>query len=181
MWLVDEHDQKVAPNTLGQLVVRGPTVMRGYWNKPQATAEKLKDGPIAGEKVLYTGDWGIIDTEGYFYFKGRMDEAFKFNGIKINPLEIEAQINQLRLVKESAVIAITLMNSDTQLIVCAAPMNPEITAPELEANIRKILLRAVHPSHIFMLPQLPKTNNGKIDKLTLQQMAAKLIRGKAVV
>ena len=62
MWIVDEDNQRVGPGITGQLVIRGATVMRGYWGKPEATARKLKPGPLPGEQVLYTGDYCQMDT-----------------------------------------------------------------------------------------------------------------------
>ncbi|TIN43784.1 MAG: long-chain fatty acid--CoA ligase, partial [Mesorhizobium sp.] len=64
MWIVDEDDRRVGPNVIGQLVIRGATVMKGYWGKPEATARKLKPGPLPGEQVLYTGDYCRMDEEG---------------------------------------------------------------------------------------------------------------------
>ncbi|HTJ85175.1 MAG TPA: AMP-binding protein, partial [Polyangiaceae bacterium] len=71
LWIVDENDQKVGPNVVGQLVIRGATVMRGYWEKPEETAKKLRPGPLPGEMVLYTGDYCRLDEEGYLYFVAR--------------------------------------------------------------------------------------------------------------
>ncbi len=85
LWLVDEEGNKVGPNTVGQLVIRGATVMRGYWEKPEATAKKLKPGPLPGEMVLYTGDYCRLDDEGYLYFVGRMDDIIKSRGEKVAP------------------------------------------------------------------------------------------------
>src|SRR3984893_11350198 len=73
----------------GQLVIRGATVMRGYWGKPEATARKLRAGPLPGEQVLYTGDYCRIDAEGYLYFIGRSDEIIKSRGEKVAPKEVE--------------------------------------------------------------------------------------------
>ncbi|HQF22815.1 MAG TPA: AMP-binding protein, partial [Polyangiaceae bacterium] len=80
MWIVDEQDRKVGPNEVGQLVIRGATVMRGYWEKPEQTAKKLRPGPLPGEYVLYTGDYCKMDEEGYLYFVGRMDDVIKSRG-----------------------------------------------------------------------------------------------------
>ena len=89
LWLVDEHDNRLPPGQVGQLVIRGATVMKGYWEKPDATNEKLRPGPF-GEKVLYTGDLCRLDEEGYLYFVGRMDDIIKTRGEKVAPKEVEA-------------------------------------------------------------------------------------------
>src|SRR5262249_30798334 len=74
LWIVDENDKKLGPNEVGQFVIRGVTVMKGYWEKPEATAKKLRPGPPLGEQVLYTGDLCRLDEDGYLYFVGRMDD-----------------------------------------------------------------------------------------------------------
>jgi acyl-CoA synthetase (AMP-forming)/AMP-acid ligase II len=63
IWLVDEHDNRLGPNQVGELVVRGATVMQGYWEKPEATARRLRPGPLPGEFVLYTGDYCRFDGD----------------------------------------------------------------------------------------------------------------------
>jgi acyl-CoA synthetase (AMP-forming)/AMP-acid ligase II len=74
LWVVDDQGRKLRPNQVGQLVIRGATVMRGYWDNPEATARRLKPGPLPGEQVLYTGDCCRLDEDGYLYVVGRMDD-----------------------------------------------------------------------------------------------------------
>lgn len=76
-YVVDEGGRRVGPGVVGELVVRGANVMRGYWGKPVETEERLKDGEIPGEKVLLTGDLFRADEEGFLYFVGRKDDIFK--------------------------------------------------------------------------------------------------------
>ncbi len=85
LWLVDEDGNKLGPNQVGQLVIRGATVMKGYWEKPEATARKIKPGPLPGETVLWTGDYCRLDDEGYLYFVARMDDIIKSRGEKVAP------------------------------------------------------------------------------------------------
>src|SRR5262249_5799029 len=106
LWIVDENDHKLGPGQVGQLVIRGATVMRGYWEKPEATAKKLRPGPLPGEMVLYTGDLCKLDEEGYLYFVGRMDDIIKSRGEKVAPKEVENVIANMRGVREVAVIGI---------------------------------------------------------------------------
>ena len=68
--------------------------MQGYWEKPEATAKKLKPGPLPGEQVLYTGDFCRLDEEGYLYFVGRMDDIIKSRGEKVAPKEVENALMQ---------------------------------------------------------------------------------------
>src|SRR6185436_1744576 len=106
LWIVDENDQKVGPGVVGQLVIRGATVMKGYWEKPEATDKRLKPGPIPGEQVLYTGDYCKLDEDGYLYFVGRMDDIIKSRGEKVAPKEVESVIVNIQGVKEVAVIGV---------------------------------------------------------------------------
>src|SRR4029078_11365691 len=104
LWIVDEDGHNVGPNTVGQLVIRGATVMRGYWEKPEQTARKLRPGPLPNEMVLYTGDYCRLDDEGYLYFVGRMDDIIKSRGEKGAPKEVENALVNVKGVKEAAVI-----------------------------------------------------------------------------
>ena len=106
MWIVDEDDRRVGHGVVGQLVIRGATVMRGYWGKPEATARKLKAGPLPGEQVLYTGDYCWVDAEGYLYFVGRGDEIIKSRGEKVAPKEVENVLMDIPGVREAAVIGV---------------------------------------------------------------------------
>src|SRR5262249_56644768 len=73
-YVVDGDGRRVGPGAVGELVVRGSNVMRGYWEAPEETARVLRPGPLPGEQVLYTGDLFRTDEEGLFYFVGRRDD-----------------------------------------------------------------------------------------------------------
>ncbi|MCZ7682876.1 MAG: AMP-binding protein [Sandaracinaceae bacterium] len=85
LWIVDREGRRVGPGEVGQLVIRGATVMRGYWEKPLETELKLRPGPLFGERVLYTGDLCRLDEDGYLYFVARMDDVIKSRGEKVPP------------------------------------------------------------------------------------------------
>lgn len=174
LWIVDEAGQKVGPNIVGQLVIRGATVMRGYWNKPEETSKKLKEGPIPGEKVLYTGDYALQDEDGYLYFKGRMDEVLKFKGMKVSPIEMESTLSRLENVREVAVLGI-LDNSDDLMLVICLSASSNISDENLKAQVREALPRSLHPSHILIMKKLPKNTNGKINKRILKVEMKKLL------
>jgi len=89
-YIVNHDGEKITtPGEIGELVVRGANVMKGYWNLPDETKKVLKPGPIPGEKVLYTGDLFKMDDEGYFYFVSRKDDMLKIAGTNVSPKEIE--------------------------------------------------------------------------------------------
>jgi acyl-CoA synthetase (AMP-forming)/AMP-acid ligase II len=172
IWIVDEAGNQLAPEQMGEIVIRGGTVMKGYWKKPEQTAKKLKDGPIPGEKVLHTGDYGIKDKDGYLYFKGRMDEVLKCRGMKVSPLEVEAFLMSIEGVKEAAIVGI---HDDVQDYVLHAFVAHEMTVANPVKHIvehcQQGLLPNQCPSNITLLKQLPKTTNGKVDKKSLRSTA----------
>ena len=79
-YVVSDDGTRAAPGETGELVIRGPHVMKGYWENPEATARALRDGPFPWEKVLYTGDLFRSDADGFLYFLGRKYDVIKSRG-----------------------------------------------------------------------------------------------------
>lgn len=102
-YVVDDDGRRLPPGQVGELVVRGAHIMRGYWGKPEATAARLRDGDIPGEKVLHTGDLFRADDDGYLYFVGRTDDVFKCKGEKVSPGEVERVLYELDARRHGAV------------------------------------------------------------------------------
>lgn len=168
LWLVDDQDRRLGPNQVGQIVVRGPTVMRGYWENPQATSERLRPGPEAGELVLYTGDLGRLDDDGYLYFVGRMDDMIKSGGEKVSPKEIETVLGAIPGVKEAAVIGVAdqFLGQAVKAFV-ALDEGATLSESAVLRACRNQLAGPMVPRSIAFVPSLPKSPNGKIDKLAL--------------
>lgn len=168
LWLVDENDQKLPFGRTGQLVIRGATVMKGYWEKPEETAKKLRPGPIPGEQVLYTGDLCRTDDEGYLYFVGRMDDIIKSRGEKVAPKEVEAAIYNIAGVKECAVVGVDdpiLGQAVKAFVVLEA--NVTMTDKQVIFECQQRLENFMVPKHVEFVPELPKTTTGKIKKTGL--------------
>lgn len=163
IWIADEFDQPVMPGEVGQLVVEGDTVMQGYWNKPEATKRKLKDGR------LFTGDYGYLDQDGYFYFKGRMDQSIKIRGQKVSASEIESIIGSFPEVMEVAVIARNSPVTIESEIHAYVSIKGKDQGSKLIEFCKKRLEAFKVPSHFHFLESLPKTDNGKIDKIKLSR------------
>src|SRR5690606_19127501 len=106
VWVVDEAGQRVRPGQVGKVVVRGATVMAGYWEKPVETAGRLRPGHIPSERWLWTGDWATVDAEGYLYFLGRSDDVIKSRGEKLAPREVEEAILDIPGVREVVVVGV---------------------------------------------------------------------------
>jgi amino acid adenylation domain-containing protein len=168
MWIVDEHGNRVGPGVVGQLVIRGATVMKGYWEKPEATAEKLRPGPIPGEQVFYTGDYCRMDEDGYLYFVGRMDDIIKSRGEKVPPKEVETALMNIAGVKEAAVIGVpdALLGEAVKAFV-VLESGTTLGEKDLQKLCRAALESYMVPKHIVTVPSLPKTDTGKIRKIGL--------------
>ncbi len=168
MWIIDEDGNKVSPNTVGQLVIRGATVMKGYWEKPEATAKKLKPGMIPGEQVLHTGDFCKMDDEGYLYFVGRMDDVIKSRGEKVAPKEVENVLMNIPGVREAAVVGVAddvLGQAVKAFIVLEEGVT--LTEKQIQKECQSRLENFMVPKHVAFVPGLPKTNTGKIKKTGL--------------
>jgi len=168
LWLVDENDRRLGPNEVGQLVIRGATVMRGYWEKPEATAKKLKAGPLPGELVLYTGDLCRLDEEGYLYFVGRMDDIIKSRGEKVAPKEVESALMNVKGVKEAAVIGVAdeILGQAVKAYV-VLEKGVTFTEKDLQKECQKRLENFMVPKFVVFVDDLPKTTTGKIKKTDL--------------
>ena len=168
VWVVDDQGNRVAPGVVGQLVVRGATVMKGYWEKPEATARKLKPGLLPDEKVLWTGDYCKMDEEGYVYFVGRMDDIIKSRGEKVAPKEVEIVLMSLPGIREAAVIGVPddlLGEAIKAFVVLEA--GAHFTAKEIQNYCQSKLENFKVPKVVEFMSELPKTDTGKIKKTGL--------------
>jgi amino acid adenylation domain-containing protein len=166
VYLVDENDQVIRePGVIGELVVRGANVMKGYWELPEETAKMLKPGRQPWEMVLYTGDLFKMDDEGYLYFVSRKDDIIKSRGEKVSPKEIEAILYDLDDVVEAAVVGVAdnVLGEAIKAYVVAKD-GSTITEKEILAHCRGNLEDFMIPQHIELVESLPKTSSGKITK-----------------
>jgi amino acid adenylation domain-containing protein len=169
LWLVDEADRRLGPDQVGQLVIRGATVMKGYWEKPEATAKKLRPGPLPGEQVLYTGDLCRLDDEGYLYFVGRMDDIIKSRGEKVAPKEVEAALVAIAGVCEAAVIGVpdeVLGQAVKAFVVLEPGVELDVRAIQRQCHAR--LENFMVPKHVEIVAELAKGPTGKIQKTHLK-------------
>ena len=168
LWIVDERDNRLGPNQVGQLVIRGATVMRGYWGKPEATARKLRPGPLPGEMVLYTGDYCRLDEEGYLYFVARMDDVIKSRGEKVAPKDVENAIVGIEGVREAAVIGVPdeVLGQAVKAFVLLE-RDARLTERDIVRECQKRLESFMVPKHVAIVTELPRTTTGKIRKTGL--------------
>ncbi len=168
-WVVDEHGQRLGPGHVGELVVRGAHVMRGYWEKPDLTALRLRPGPLPGEMVLYTGDYHRLDEEGYLYFVSRMDDIIKSRGEKVAPREVENAIAQIPGVREVAVIGVPdeILGQAVKAFVLPEP-GAELTEKAVRLECERRVESYMVPKHVVFVTSLPRTSGGKVKKTELK-------------
>jgi long-chain acyl-CoA synthetase len=171
VYIVDEDGHRVGPGVIGELVIRGANVMKGYWELPEETDRCLKPGPLPGEKVLYSGDLFRADEEGYLYFIGRKDDIIKTRGEKVSPREVEDVIYRLDGVAEVAVIAVPdpLLGSAIKAVLTLRA-DAQITAQDVLRHCSARLEDFMVPKHVEIRDSLPKTESGKISKRLIAEL-----------
>lgn len=152
-----ETGEEVKPGERGELVVRGPQVMKGYWNRPEETEQVLRDG------WLYTGDIGYMDERGYFYIVDRKKDVIIAGGYNIYPREVEEVLYEHPSVQEAAVIGVPdpYRGETVKAFVVLRP-GKECSEQELDAFMRERLAAYKVPRLYEFRSELPKTAVGKI-------------------
>jgi acyl-CoA synthetase (AMP-forming)/AMP-acid ligase II len=169
-WIMGGNGNRLGPSMVGELVVRGPNVMKGYWGDPDGTDEVLKPGILPGEKVLYTGDLFRTDEEGFLYFVGRKDDMIKTRGERVSPKEIENTIYELEGVDEVAVITLPDEILGRAIKAFIVPRNGyRLTERNVFSHCKIYLEEFAIPKYFEFRETLPKNPSGKIDKLLLKE------------
>ncbi|ACS83930.1 class I adenylate-forming enzyme family protein [Musicola paradisiaca] len=167
LWVVDEQGQRHTRNATGELVIRGATVMCGYWRNEEKTTEKLRPGLLPGEKVLYTGDLCRLDEQGLLYFVGRQDEMLKSCGEKVAPKEVETVLCRHPQVVQAAVFGVPHPIYGDEIVACVVTVG-DITEKALSRWSKTQMESHLVPHRFQLLDQLPLTPNGKINRLQLK-------------
>lgn len=176
LMLLDEDGHSVHRGEVGMLHVRGPHVMRGYWNQPNKSAEVLVQGFVPGESILKTGDLFRQDADGDLYFVARSDDMIKSRGEKVSPAEVEAAIYSHPAVREVLVAGVP----DALLgqAVCAF-VSLRDGATLSEHQVKRMCAERVEnfmvPKHVVFLAALPMTDNGKLSRRLVLDQYARLI------
>jgi long-chain acyl-CoA synthetase len=168
VYVVDPEGRPVPPGVVGELVVRGASVMRGYWQRPRETDDWLRPGVNQGELVLHTHDRFRADEEGFLYFVGRSDDILKTKGEKVSPLEIETVLYELAEVKEVAVIGVHDEIDGTAIKAIIVPRSDaQVDVRAIRNHCRARLENYMVPKYIELSDELPKTESGKIRRASL--------------
>ncbi len=153
---------------VGEIVIRGYNVMKGYYNRPQATAEAIVDG------WFHTGDMGRMDASGNFYIVDRKKDLIIRGGMNIYPREIEEVVYQHPKVLEVAAVGIPDDMRGEEVKIYVSPKEGEALTPgEITEHVQKEMAKYKWPKEVEVLPELPKGPTGKILKRELKALAGK--------
>jgi long-chain acyl-CoA synthetase len=162
----DDDGKEVPLDQVGEICVRGPQVMAGYWQRPDETAKVMyADG------FLRTGDMGYIDHLGYVYLVDRKKDMILVSGFNVYPNEVEEAVAMHEGVGDVAAIGIPDENSGEVVKIFVVRKDPNLTAEELIAHCRKQLTGYKVPKQVEFRADLPRTNVGKILRRALKEGA----------
>ncbi|WP_411144121.1 class I adenylate-forming enzyme family protein [Streptomyces sp. x-80] len=164
--IIDEGGRDVPFGEQGEIVVRGPQVVPGYWRRPDATAESIPDGE------LRTGDIGFMDRDGWLYVVDRKKDMINAAGFKVWPREVEDVLYTHPAVREAAVVGVpdAYRGESVKAYVSLRPGAAPAPA-ELIAHCEERLAAYKYPREVEILPELPKTTSGKILRRELRDRA----------
>ena len=163
--IVDDNGTPLppGPENVGEIVAKGPQIMKGYWQRPEATAETVKDG------WLYTGDMGFMHPDGFFQIVDWKKDMILVSGFNVYPNEIEDVLALHPKVLESAALGIADEKSGEIVKVFIVKRDPSLTTEEVIAHCRENLTNYKVPKQVEFRTELPKTNVGKILRRELRE------------
>lgn len=164
------------PDEEGELVHRGALVAQGYWNDPVRTAERFRPVPgrdqpwRAQELAVYSGDIVTRDAEGFLYYVGRRDEMIKVSGYRVSPTEIEEAAFDTGRVGDAVAVGIPDERLGQRIVLFASALGPgPLDVEALLSGMRQRLPLYMVPSSVIERPSIPRSPNGKFDRVLLRQ------------
>ncbi|MEU6671829.1 class I adenylate-forming enzyme family protein [Streptomyces sp. NPDC046727] len=163
--VIDDDGRRLPPGEIGQIVVRGPHVMAGYWRRPELNAERFPrvDGLFP---ELRTGDYGWVDDEGFLYFSGRRDDLYKERGFRISATEVEAAAHRVEGVTSAAVLP-PAGRRGAVLVVVGDGVSADAVREQMRQHIEPFKI----PRRCLRTDALPTNGNGKVDRKKLAAWA----------
>jgi long-chain acyl-CoA synthetase len=159
MRVVDEDDNELPAGEVGEIVIKGPNVMKGYWQRPDATAEAMRGG------WFHSGDLAKEDEDGYFFIVDRKKDLIIRGGYNVYPREVEEVLYEHPAVAEAAVVAMPHDELGEEVGAAVALKDgAEATPEELQAFVKERVAAYKYPRHVWLVPELPKGPTGKILK-----------------
>lgn len=162
--IVDEQGVTVPPGTPGEIIVRGPQIMKGYWSNSSETANTLADG------WLHTGDIGIMSEDGYFQIVDRKKDMILVSGFNVYPNEVEDSIARLPQVQESAVIGVPDDQTGEAVHAYVVLREEGLTAQDVIKHCKRELAAYKTPRKVVFWEELPKTPVGKVLRKEVRAM-----------
>jgi long-chain acyl-CoA synthetase len=159
----DESGRRLGLEEVGEICVRGPQVMRGYWNRPDETATAFFE-----RGWLRTGDIGRLDEHGFLYIEDRKKDVIVVSGFKVYPNEVEDVVTQHPGVLEAAAIGVDDEQSGESVKLFVVKKDPGLSAEDIIAHCRESLTGYKIPHSVEFLDDLPKTNVGKVLRRALK-------------
>ena len=167
--VVDINGKDLGKEGVGELLVKGPNVMQGYYNLPEENAKVLEEG------WLYTGDLAKIDQEGFIYIMGRLKEMINVRGLNVYPKEIEDLLYKYPGIKEAAVVGVEHRHRG-EAPVAFVVKGTDLKEGEVLKYLRQNLASYKVPLKIIFKENLPKNTTGKILKRELQSEIENLFK-----
>ncbi len=163
MKVVDEDGNEVPQGEVGEIVIRGHNVMKGYWNRADATAEAIEDG------WFHTGDMATVDEDGYFFIVDRKKDMIIRGGYNVYPREIEEVLYEHPAVREAAVIGLPHDEFGEEVgAAITLKEGSEASAEELRDFVKSQVAAYKYPRDIWFVDELPKGPTGKILKREIE-------------
>jgi acyl-CoA synthetase (AMP-forming)/AMP-acid ligase II len=170
-FVVDDDGHVLASGEVGELVIQGPHVMRGYWRDNTATARALRPGPLPEIPALFTGDLFKRDDQGFLYFVGRRDDIIKTRGEKVAPKEVEAVLHAHPDVVEAVVTGVSDPVLGQAVFALVVVRDNSVSERELVRFCQQNLEDFMVPKFLKFAASLPKTDTGKVSR----RLAAELL------
>ncbi|MEU0517572.1 amino acid adenylation domain-containing protein [Streptosporangium sp. NPDC006007] len=172
VWVAEENGEPAPAGVVGELVIGGPTVARGYLRRPGPSAEGFRPDPYGPRRLYRTGDLARRGNDGRLVFLGRTDDQVKMRGVRVELGEVEAALRETGRVRAAAVVPTGRSAADLQLVGFVTPLPGVTTVPEeLLAALRSRLPSVMVPVRLVVRDSLPYSGNGKIDRGALARIA----------
>jgi acyl-CoA synthetase (AMP-forming)/AMP-acid ligase II len=167
--VVDENGEAVGPGVVGEIRARGANVSPGYWDDPEATARKFPDG------TLRTGDLAYADDDGFLHVVDRLDDFIKTWGFRVSSQEVAACVLELPDLLAAAAVGVPDAEAG-EAVTVVATVRPggSVTPDDVLAHTRLRLAKHMVPAAVHLVPAIPLTANGKVDRRGLRQLVADL-------
>jgi long-chain acyl-CoA synthetase len=160
--------EELPPNEIGELLIRGPQIMKGYWKNPEATKQDIVNG------WLRTGDLARMDEDGYFYIEGRTKDMIKYKGYKVMAKEVEEKLFEHPAILEAGVVGVPDPNIGETIkafvVLKKEYRDKGITEREIIEWAKERLAAYKYPRHVQIIRSLPRTAVGKIFRRKLREM-----------